>query len=77
MDVHAPGRQRAEASRLTGLIPSPFAWILTLGAGLLGLYLIATHTGHVLEALPYLLLACPMMHLVMHRGQGWHGGHRH
>jgi hypothetical protein len=61
-----------------GLIRSPFSWILTLGAGLLGLYLFATHTGHVLAALPYLLLlACPLAHLVMHRGHGRHGGPRH
>lgn len=29
------------------------------------------HTGHVLSALPYLLLmACPLMHLFMHGGHG-------
>jgi hypothetical protein len=30
----------------------------------------------VLGALPYLiLLACPLMHLFMHRGHGHHAGH--
>jgi hypothetical protein len=30
----------------------------------------------VLGVLPYLLiLACPLMHLFMHRGHGGHGGH--
>nr|WP_230532433.1 DUF2933 domain-containing protein [Microvirga roseola] len=58
------------------MIRSPLAWAATMGLGLAGLYLIVTHTGHVLEALPYLLLlACPLTHLFMHRGHhGRHGG---
>jgi hypothetical protein len=37
-----------------------------------GAYLLWTHTGHVLYALPYLfLLACPLMHFF------GHGGHDH
>ncbi len=32
------------------------------------------HSAHILGALPYvLLLACPLIHLLMHRG---HGDHR-
>mgnify|MGYP001228239524 CR=1 FL=1 len=39
----------------------------------LGVYLLWTHTGHVLYAAPYLLLlACPLMHLFGH-----HHGHSH
>ncbi len=39
----------------------------------LGVYLIVTHTGQVLGALPYLLLLlCPLMHLFGH-----HSGHHH
>ncbi len=34
-----------------------------------------THTGHILAALPYLLLACPL-HLFMHGGHGHHHGKR-
>jgi hypothetical protein len=42
-----------------------------LGLAALGAYLLLTHTGHVLSALPYvLLLACPLMHFFGH-------GHRH
>jgi len=42
----------------------------------LGGYLLWTQTGHVLSALPYLLLlACPLMHFVGH-GHG-HGHHHH
>ncbi|MBN8488586.1 MAG: DUF2933 domain-containing protein [Burkholderiales bacterium] len=37
-------------------------------------YLWAEHRAHLLGALPYLiLLACPLMHVFMHRGH--HGGH--
>jgi hypothetical protein len=40
----------------------------------LGVYLLWTHTGHVLSALPYLiLLACPLMHVFGHR----HGDHKY
>jgi hypothetical protein len=39
------------------------------------LFLIYEHTMHVLGILPYLLLlACPLMHLIMHHGHH-HGGH--
>jgi hypothetical protein len=42
--------------------------------GIAGFYLVTEHTAHLLGALPYLLLlACPLMHLFMHRGHG-HGG---
>jgi hypothetical protein len=48
---------------------SGLAACLALAA--LGVYLILTHTGHVLSALPYvILLACPLMHFFGH-------GHRH
>lgn len=37
----------------------------------LGVYLLVTHKGHVVYALPYLiLLACPLMHFFGH-------GHKH
>lgn len=46
-------------------------------AGATGAYsLLTRHFDHVIQALPYLfLLACPLMHLFMHRGHGGHGGH--
>jgi hypothetical protein len=40
------------------------------------LLLILEHRAHALGALPWLiLLACPLMHVFMHRGHGGHGGH--
>ena len=40
----------------------------TLMVAALGMYLLWTHTGHVLAAAPYLLLlACPLLHLLGHR----------
>ena len=37
-------------------------------------FLITEHRAHVLGALPYvLLLLCPVLHLLQHRGHG--GGH--
>jgi hypothetical protein len=50
-------------------------WIVTLALAGLGIYLFATHTGHISTALPYLLLlVCPLMHLFMHGGHGHHHG---
>ena len=46
--------------------------VACLAVAAAGGWLLWSHTGHVLWALPYLLLlACPLMHL-MHRG---HAGH--
>jgi hypothetical protein len=44
---------------------------------LVGGYFVIWHQQHVFAALPFLvILACPLMHLFMHRGHGGHG-HRH
>lgn len=49
--------------------------VVSLLLAALGGYLLWTHTGHVLTALPYLLLlACPLMHFV---GHGHGHGHPH
>jgi hypothetical protein len=47
-------------------------WVLAAAAAL---YLVIGHKAHMLVVLPFLLLvACPLMHLFMHRG---HGGTSH
>ena len=60
--------------------PPPF-WRSRWGLGWLvlaavaGWFLWEEHRAHLLGALPYVLvLACPLMHLFMHRG---HHGHHH
>lgn len=61
----------------TLLVGTPVGWVVSLVLAALGLYLFAAHTGHILTALPYLLLlACPLMHLFMHGGHGHHHGKR-
>jgi DUF2933 family protein len=58
-------------NRLRAFLGSRPGLAVLLIASTAGIYLLATHTGHVLAALPYLLLAaCPLMHLFGHR-------HRH
>ena len=43
-----------------------------------GFLLWTEHLAHALGYLPYLLiLACPLMHMLMHGGHGGHGGHAH
>ena len=54
------------------------ASLVTLAVFLLAaaFFLWTEHRAHLLGALPYLVfLACPLIHLFMHRGHGGHGGH--
>lgn len=63
---NTPGRRR-------------YAWAIWTVAGLALAAIIADHWIHVLGWLPYaLLLACPLMHVFMHRGHGHqsHANHR-
>jgi hypothetical protein len=60
----------------------PSFWQSRRGAGCLvlaavaGWFLWQEHRAHLLGALPYLIvLACPLMHVFMHRGHGHHGHH--
>lgn len=54
--------------------PAGVALVITVAAG--GFYLVTEHTAHLFGALPYLvLLACPLMHVFMHRGHGHRGQH--
>lgn len=43
-------------------------------AVVLGFFLFTEHRAHLFGALPFLLiLACPLMHMFMHKGHGAHG----
>ncbi len=58
---------------LRGFLGLISGWAVTLGLAALGFYLLSNHTGHILLAVPYLvLLACPLMHLFGHH-HGYHG----
>lgn len=66
-------QQNASRSKLR----IPFWLGLCLFLGIALFFLWEEHEAHILGALPYLLLlACPIIHLLMHRGHG-HGGHGH
>jgi hypothetical protein len=67
-----PGIQDAhEASARRRVLPFIY---LTL-AVVLGFFLLTEHRAHLFGALPFLLiLACPLMHMFMHKG---HGSHSH
>lgn len=51
-------------------------WWAVFAIGMVGLVsLLRYHTSHVFSILPFLvLLACPLMHIFMHKG---HGDHNH
>ena len=62
-------------------VAGPRFWRSRHGVGLVVLgaiaayFLVTEHRAHLLGALPFLLLlACPLMHLFMHRGHG-HAAH--
>jgi hypothetical protein len=56
---------------------STFNWILLGFIAVAAFYLFTEHRVHLLGALPLLiLLACPLLHLFMHRGRGGHNSHR-
>lgn len=59
-----------------GLFSKP-VWIVISVIGIAGLiFLFTEHTSRTLIALPYLvLLACPLLHVFMHRGHDTHGSH--
>jgi len=64
--------------------PVPGFWKSRMGLATLGFlaialfFLLTEHRAHVFGALPWLLiLACPLLHLVLHRGHGHGGRHRH
>jgi hypothetical protein len=72
-----PNPSTSPRSWRTALVGTPLGWAVTLALAALGIYLFATHTGHILAALPYLLLlACPLMHVFMHGSHGHHHGRR-
>ena len=51
--------------------------LLVAAASAAAFWLLTTHWAHILGIAPYLLfLACPLMHLLMHRGHK-HKGHDH
>ena len=64
-----------------GQVAAPPFWRSRYGIGLLvfgavaAYFLLTEHRAHFFGALPFLLLlACPLMHVFMHRGHGKHGG---
>ncbi|WP_036772638.1 DUF2933 domain-containing protein [Polaromonas glacialis] len=63
-DSHAPSFWRR-----------PVGMALATAALIAGFYLLREHWGHVLGYWPYLLLACPLMHLMHGHGHGDHGRH--
>lgn len=59
---------------------TPLGWAFLGFAAIAAFFLVTEHTAHVFGVLPWLLiLACPLMHVFMHRGHGGHGhdGHGH
>lgn len=57
--------------------PKQHRWLSYIALGILGYFLIIEHREHVLPFLPFLfLLACPFMHMFMHKGHNHHDQNR-
>lgn len=64
----------AQQHRSFWFTPKGFAALGLIGAATY--FLLMEHRQHVWQYLPFLIiLACPFMHLFMHKGHGGHGGH--
>ena len=62
-------------ARPTGFWRSRYAIGLVVFGAIALYFLLSEHRAHLFFALPFLLLlACPLMHVFMHRGHGGHGG---
>lgn len=57
------------------IIRSRFGPILLVFLGIAAFFLVTEHKAHLFGILPYLLvLACPLLHWLMHSGHGGHAG---
>lgn len=75
MHDHAEHEPRPSESK--SFWRTPLGWAFLGFAAIAGFFLVTEHAAHTIAFLPWLLLlACPLMHIFMHRGHG-HGGHRH
>jgi hypothetical protein len=77
-NIASPPENRAErAPARDHFWKTPLGWAFVGFAAIAAFFLVTEHTAHVFGILPWLLiLACPLMHVFMHRGHG-HGGHDH
>ena len=61
--------------------PQPLRWVFWGFIAIAAFFLWTEHRAHLFSGLSWLpfvlILACPLMHVFMHRGHGGHGGHGH
>ncbi len=67
---------------MSNVLRSSITWICAAFLVIAGFFLITEHTAHLFGILPWLfLLACPLLHMLSHRGHGRHphpgDGHDH
>ena len=66
----------AQRSDRKGFLTSPAGLVMIGFLAIAGVYLWMEHRAHLLGVVVWLpLLACPLMHLVMHHGHGGHAEH--
>ena len=65
--IHDHSRRNAEP---TNFWRSRYAIGLLVMGAIAAYFLMSEHRAHFFAALPFLLLACPLMHIFMHGGHG-------
>jgi len=75
--MSAHDRSHRETAQSEGSFWTSRAFLICAGFLIVGgIVLWTEHFAHALGVLPYLLiLACPLMHVLMHGRHGGHGGH--
>lgn len=79
MHTHTNPHSHTNSTPPTPPQRSSMRWIFWSFIAIAAYFLWTEHRAHLLAGLswlPYLLiLACPLLHVFMHRGHGDHGGH--
>lgn len=72
MESHSEHHETSGSSRDRG-DSNIGRWVFWGFALIAGYFLVTEHRAHMVNFLPYLLLAaCPLMHFLHHRGHGHH-----
>jgi len=65
-----------ERSRTSAWLRSRVGLVMSAFLAIAAFFLVTEHTAHFFGILPYLLLlACPLLHQLMHGGRSGHAGH--
>lgn len=75
--MHAHSRSPSATPSQSSARPSSMRWVFWGFVAIAAFFLLTEHRAHLIGGLSWLpflfILACPLMHVFMHRGHGGHG----